>query len=192
MSPKNNKDYKSAYYLNNKERLLLKAAAYRLANQEKIVAYRRGITKEKQAEYRSNQDKEAKKLYMVKYREDNNIAIREYNREYNKRKKNSISRRLASRLRKRLIRAVESEAKSGSAVRDLGCSIEFLKDYLASKFQPGMSWDNWGTKGWHIDHIVPLASFDLTDREQFLEACNYKNLQPLWAIDNLAKGSKVA
>ena len=75
------------------------------------------------------------------------------------------------------------------------CKIEKrvaeLRDYLESKFQPGMTWDNWTTNGWHIDHIKPLASFDLTDREQFLRACHYTNLQPLWAIDNLKKGSKV-
>jgi hypothetical protein len=48
-----------------------------------------------------------------------------------------------------------------------------------------MTWDNWTTDGWHIDHIKPLASsFDLTDRKQFLEACHYTNLQPLWAKDN--------
>ncbi len=54
-----------------------------------------------------------------------------------------------------------------------------------------MTWDNYGLYGWHIDHIKPLASFDLTDREQFLEACHYTNLQPLWAEENLSKGNKI-
>jgi hypothetical protein len=54
-----------------------------------------------------------------------------------------------------------------------------------------MSWGNYGFRGWHIDHIIPLASFDLTDREQFLKACHHTNLQPMWAKENLSKGSKL-
>ena len=50
-----------------------------------------------------------------------------------------------------------------------------------------MSWENHSQTGWHIDHIKPLSRFDLSDREQFLEACHYSNLQPLWAEDNLSK-----
>ena len=78
----------------------------------------------------------------------------------------------------------------GSAVRDLGCSVEELKRHLEKQFQPKMNWENYGLYGWHIDHIKPLVNFDLTNREQFLEACHYTNLQPLWAEDNLSKGAK--
>jgi len=99
--------------------------------------------------------------------------------------------RLSQNLRTRLGKAVKEGWKAGSAVKDLGCTIEELKAYLEAKFEPGMDWDNWGRYGWHIDHIRPLASFDLTDREQFLRACHYTNLQPLWAEDNLKKSDHV-
>lgn len=64
-----------------------------------------------------------------------------------------------------------------------------LRAHLEAQFQAGMSWDNYGE--WHIDHIKPLASFDLEDTDQLKLACHYTNLQPLWAKDNLSKGAKM-
>jgi hypothetical protein len=95
---------------------------------------------------------------------------------------------IASGLRTRIGVAIRGVAKAGSAVRDLGCTISEFKTYIAAMFTPGMSWDNWGE--WHLDHIKPLALFDLSDREQFLQACHYTNYQPLWAADNHAKGAR--
>lgn len=54
-----------------------------------------------------------------------------------------------------------------------------------------MTWENWGRRGWHIDHIAPLSSFDLTDPVQFRRAVHYTNLQPLWWFDNLSKGKRI-
>ena len=98
--------------------------------------------------------------------------------------------KLATNLRSRLGRALKGNYKTGSAVKDCGCSMEFLKAYLEARFLPGMTWKNWGRKGWHIDHITSLANFDLANREQFLTACHYTNLQPLWWRDNLEKHDK--
>lgn len=95
--------------------------------------------------------------------------------------------RLARNLRKRLRSAMKDNFKTGSAVSDLGCSIEDFKLYLESKFSDGMSWDNYGREGWHIDHILPLSKFDLTNQEELKKACHYTNLQPLWARDNRRK-----
>jgi hypothetical protein len=102
----------------------------------------------------------------------------------------NINSRLKKNLRGRLSQAIKNNQKSGSAVRDLGCTIAELKSYLESKFLPGMSWDNWSLEGWHIDHIEPLSKFDLSDPIEFKKACHFANLQPLWAKDNLSKGSK--
>lgn len=99
-----------------------------------------------------------------------------------------IQFRLSMYLRNRLRTALKKNIRCGSAVRDLGCTLDELRVHLESLFKPGMTWDNHGK--WHIDHIVPLCSFDLTDREQLLKACHYTNLQPLWSEENLSKGGR--
>lgn len=106
------------------------------------------------------------------------------------RKMKDLNFKLACSVRSRLGTALKDNAKSGSAVSDLGCSIPELKEHIEKQWQEGMSWDNWTLDGWHIDHIKPLASFDLTDLTQFKAAVHYTNLQPLWAEANLSKGKK--
>jgi hypothetical protein len=98
-----------------------------------------------------------------------------------------IRKRLGSRLAVAL-RAVGCR-KSYSITKLIGCPLLELKSYLESRFLPGMSWEN--RSEWHIDHIRPCASFDLTDLEQQRACFHYTNLQPLWAADNHRKGAKV-
>lgn len=98
--------------------------------------------------------------------------------------------RIKHSLRSRLNHAINKDLKTGSAVDDLGCTIDELKLYLESKFSAGMTWNNWSRDGWHIDHIIPLSSFDLTDSEQLKKAIHYTNLQPLWAEENCKKDPK--
>lgn len=97
---------------------------------------------------------------------------------------------LVSKLRKRLCQAIRQGTKGGSAVIDLGCSIETFRSYIEALFLAGMTWENWGRgpDKWHLDHIKPLSAFDLTARHQFLEACHFSNYQPLWQGDNVRKG----
>lgn len=81
--------------------------------------------------------------------------------------------------------------KSKKSMDLVGCTSEFLRQYLESKFSEGMTWSNYGIRGWHIDHIIPCSSFDLSDPTQQLICFNYNNLQPLWAEDNQAKSDKL-
>lgn len=150
------------YYETHKEALKATAKVYRLAHQEEKKIYN--------------------KLYQESHKE-------EYNKRANLRRKTDIGYKLSYYLRCRLRLALKNNQKLGSAVKDLGCSIDFLKQYLEEKFQPGMSWNNYGR--WHIDHIKPLSKFDLTCREQFLMATHYTNLQPLWAVENISKRDKL-
>jgi hypothetical protein len=87
--------------------------------------------------------------------------------------------------------AVKGYRKTDTTLALIGCSIKDLRLYLESLWQPGMSWETYGTDGWHIDHILPCASFDLLDPEQQRKCFHYTNLQPLWAKDNLRKHDNV-
>lgn len=140
---------------------------------------------------------------MVEYRLENKKRLDKYFKEYGQENREKISKRsinryrtniqhnLAVSLRNRLYMALKRGDKTGSAVDDLGCSIKEFKKYLESKFTDGMNWKNKGRGGWHLDHIIPLSSFDLTNRDEFLEACHYTNIQPLWEKDNLIKSNKI-
>ena len=128
------------------------------------------------------------KQYYADHREERIKTNYAYQKEQRKLNNNYA---LADKIRCRLYQAVRFGQKAGSAVADLGCTIPELRSHLESKFKPGMTWDNWSKNGWHIDHIKPLASFNLEDREQFLEAVHFSNLQPLWASENIHKSAKV-
>ncbi len=112
--------------------------------------------------------------------------------EYLKRKKKEDKQyHIMKNIRDRMRAAMKGRSKSKHTIELLGCSIEKLKVHLETQFTEGMSWDNYGKKGWHIDHIIPCASFDLTDPEQQKKCFNYSNLQPLWAEDNYKKKDKI-
>ena len=172
-----------AYREANREKSKVYNKAYYEANKEKIKAYHKAYHK---AYYKANRETvlAQSKAYHEANREKVNARIRQ-------RWKNDVQYRLGQILRGRLGEAIKNQHKTGSAVRDLGCTIKELKRHLEAQFTEGMSWENWAKDGWHIDHIKPLASFDLTDRKQLLEACHYTNLQPLWARENLSKGATI-
>ena len=109
----------------------------------------------------------------------------------NNKRCSTINGRLRNNLRSRIHKALTCEVKSKRTMELLGCSIEHLRKHLESQFKPGMDWDNYSLSGWHIDHIKPCNLFDLTNIEEQKQCFNYKNLQPLWAEDNLKKGCKV-
>lgn len=100
--------------------------------------------------------------------------------------------RLEHRLRNRISSAIRrsASAKSDSSRVLFGCSTTDLMIYLESKFEPGMSWQNYGNV-WHVDHIMPCAIFDFSKPEHQRRCFHFSNLQPLFARDNLSKNAKV-
>jgi hypothetical protein len=176
--------YEKEYYLKNKMKRLLSSKEYYYKNKDNI--------NDKCSEYYFSHRKQNKLRKDEKDFNKECIDVIDRNRErQNHRRRTDIRVKIAHSLRSRLNLAIKNNQKVGSAVKDLGCSIEQFKAHLESKFLSGMTWDNYGLRGWHIDHIIPLDRFDLTNREELLKACHYTNLQPLWAKDNLKKSNKI-
>lgn len=169
--------YQAFWYQQNRDRILISTAKRAKERKVEIAAWHKQY-------YLKN--KERISLYKRTWKRKNKKRISE---KHKLRQKTDLAYHLACRLRSRTSLALKNNYKIGSAVKDLGCTVAELKTHLESKFIAGMSWDNYGLYGWHIDHVKPLKSFNLEDRDQFLEACNYKNLQPLWWHDNLSKGT---
>ncbi|NRP47551.1 hypothetical protein XMD543_001601 [Marinobacterium sp. xm-d-543] len=120
---------------------------------------------------------------------------RKYFREYQReRAEKDPNFRMASALRARIRAAVKSGGGNKKAKTEelIGCSFEYLLFHLEAQFSEGMSWENYGE--WHIDHIKPVAAFSNigTCEVQQRECFHFSNLQPLWAVENLRKGSKFA
>ena len=131
--------------------------------------------------YQENRDRSIQ--YATKYKKDNPDKISEYRKRPHVKIRENQSKRI-----KRLLEDAGLK-KSDRTVKYLGCTGRELVAHLESQFSPGMSWDNYGLKGWHIDHIRPCASFDFTDEKQLHDCFHYTNLQPLWAEDNMTKGA---
>jgi hypothetical protein len=158
---------------------------------------------ETQEEYKQRMRDKANKFYLK-----NSEVLLEKNREYWKDKKRTRTREQKNKMNKRLKERRENDPvykissncrvrfrnglkgnpKSAKTEALIGCSFEFLKDYLESKFSSGMSWENYGE--WHIDHIKPISKFNLLCPEEQKKCFHYTNLQPLWAKDNFKKGNR--
>lgn len=134
-------------------------------------------------------------LWKQKHLEDNKIRRRQEPakikaRLQRKRWYNIPKNRIACSLRVRLRKAIQKGIKIDTTEKLLGCSFDKAKQHLEDRFCRGMKWENYGR--WHIDHIVPCSFFDLTDAYQQRMCFNYRNLQPMWAKENISKCNRVS
>ena len=129
-------------------------------------------------------NKECRKEWQRKYSGENWDKIKEYRAKPHQRVRKAQSKRLTKLLKRKGI------AKKNSILKYIGCTKGQLVAHIEKQFKPGMNWENYGYHGWHIDHIRPCASFDLTKEEDLKRCFHYTNLQPLWAEENLRKGAK--
>jgi hypothetical protein len=178
------------------------------------------IRKAKKREYHKQwylKNKQHKKEYDIKYRKEiyNKIRrerikndpeyrkkINEARNKYGKKPEQKIKRnqylknklktdfnyKLIHNIRVRIKDVLRGHSKSNSTINMLGCTIDELWKHLESTFKPGMTKENHGL--WHIDHIRPCSSFDLSNPEEQVKCFHYTNLQALWAHENLSKSNK--
>ena|SRR5438128_2067204 len=94
---------------------------------------------------------------------------------------------LRNRLKARLHKAFRSRGlrKNGNTIELLGCTLEFFRGWIESKFKKGMSWKNYGQ--WQFDHLCPVSKFNLLDPEEVRKCFHYTNIQPLWTPANRLK-----
>ena len=106
------------------------------------------------------------------------------------RRKSSVVEKLKYRISDRIRKNLRNKGfiKGRRTHEIIGCSISVLKSHLENSFLDGMQWNNHSIRGWHIDHIIPLSS--AKTEEDLYKLWHYTNLQPLWWLDNLKKGSK--
>jgi hypothetical protein len=138
--------------------------------------------------FEKNPDKRSEYSRVIRYGKNRKNYLakkRKRNKKYNQ----DVGIKLANISRTRIWIALKRQGldKNNSTMELIGCSKEELIKHLESQFIEGMTWENWSLNGWHIDHIRPISSFDLSDPAQAKECFHYSNLQPLWAIDNLKK-----
>jgi len=196
-----------------KDLISIKSKVYREQNREKLIQKSKNyynknkdVISKNGKEYRSRPEvkermkilnkeyKEKNKERLKKYREDNKLKIREYSRiRCNEKSRTDISFRILKNLRSRIRFALKKGQiiKADTTENLLGCSVPDFKKYFTSLFTKDMTWDRFMAGEIHIDHIIPCAKFDLTQESQQRICFHYTNLQPLWKVDNLKKGTKI-
>lgn len=194
----------AAWRAKHRERLKLQAREYRKQNAEKIRARRKQrraenfdkIRAQERAGYARNlaSKRAADKRYRDAVKADpirwarklKTIADGARNRRHA-----NPHLQIAGDLRARIWGALHrGRGEKSKSTQDLiGCTFPFLRKWIEAKFKRGMSWENYGE--WVVDHVIPVAKFDLTNPAHQSRCFHYTNLQPLWKIENLIKHDKI-
>lgn len=170
-------NYQKEYYSQNELKIKVRMKKDYSKNQKDLLEYQKTY-------YIKNITQKLE--YAKRYRETNKEKRNKY--ETNRKKTDPIYKikyLVRNRIYKYLI--LKKITKKHPTFEIVGCTPQELKIHLEEKFIKDMSWDNQGE--WHIDHIIPLAS--AKTEEELYKLCHFTNLQPMWALDNIKKGSKI-
>ena len=170
---------------------------YRKKNLERTAKWREGKQEYLKEYHKKYYTKNAEKYCSNRreYYQKNKEKCIQYATKYKREKYNTdpiFKLKIILRSRLRLFLKQNNCRKGGRSFEIFGATPEQIKSHIESQFKDDMTWENQGE--WHIDHIIPLdyysKNFDLNNLEVQKKAFNYKNLQPLWAFENLAKSNK--
>jgi hypothetical protein len=178
-----------------------KASGQRWTTLEKSLEQLHAKRRCNMTEERIAHQRDIKRRSDAKYRHKNRERVAKWQRENPKKRKEQMKRHYESvkddkdfkikRGLRNALRNIKLGYKNASTENLLGISIDACCSHLESQFTDDMTWDNMGKGGWHIDHIIPCALFDLTKPSHQKVCFNYQNLQPLWESDNCSKGDKI-
>ena len=203
------KAYRKQWYLDHKEKIKQYHKQWRLDHKEEIKQYNKQwrldhkkkikqCNKQWYLNHKEYQKQRVKQYYLdhkeQQYKKHKKWRLNhkeQRNQHQRERKKNDPNFKILANLRSRQYLALKGKNKSASTIELLGCTPKELWDHLMScdTLEHWMTKENYGV--WHVDHIIPCASFDLTDPQQQRQCFYYTNLRPLSATANLIKGSKI-
>jgi hypothetical protein len=177
-------------YKRNSQHFRNQAVARYWRNPDHVRALARASYRRTPKRVTTPEQKIAARDRVRRYRERHKERLRKIDHE---RLKNDRAYYVARLLRSRVGKAVKKQyaEKAGKTMDLTGCTVMQLLNHLESQFLPGMTWDNYGRKGWHIDHIIPCAAFDLSREDHQRKCFHYANLRPAWSHHNEGRGSRI-
>ena len=185
------------YYQANRHRILARQEEYNRTHKKSISEKRKHrylqdveVLREAARQYYQDNKEDIRKRRRKAWKDDNESMLKKQRALHNKKYHSQPTFRLASRIRNYVAKTISRHVTG--AMRHLPYTVEQLKHHLELQFTAGMSWDNYGIHGWHIDHIIPISWWEFTspDDDEFKQCWALANLQPLWASENLSKGAR--
>ena len=197
-NPEKLKQVMKEYRERNYDKVREREKQYKIKNRDEILKkIRKRYHSDPSINERTKERRRNDPSFSLKQKNRRLKSLDKYRERENKyakfKRKNDLNFKIGQNLRSRFNSAIKRVNKTDrrkwtSVINLLGCSIEEFKIMISKKFKKGMNWNNYGE--WHLDHIKPVAKFDLTKKDEQVKAFNYKNLQPLWAEENLKKSDK--
>ena len=172
---------KKQEYLDNREKRIEQSREYYRLNKDRCIESSKKY-REKNLKWYQNNNRVYYQKNMERMKENSKAS-------FYRRIESDIGFRILQRLRKRMWDATSGRVKSARTAELVGCSHDVLVSHIENQFTDGMTWENYGK--WHLDHIIPCASFDLSKPKEQKKCFHYTNLQPLWAVDNIRKSDKL-